>query len=82
MEITLEQEFEQFKALHKYAVLKAKIMKYYSDLEVNAVDIPYFLKETPEQKADKDLSYLLLFHKDKFNELYEEVWKEVAVYLP
>lgn len=77
MKLTLEKEFEEYKALHKYSVLKAKIMKYYMDLEEGQINLPDFLRETPENKADRDISELLMFHRDKFNELYERAWEEV-----
>lgn len=78
----LEQEFEEFKALHKYAVLKGKLMKYYQDLEVNQVLVPDFQRqqETPEALADRDLKCLIL-RKDnlqEFNRLYEIAYQEIA----
>lgn len=78
----LEQEFEEFKALHKFAVLKGKLMKYYQDLEVNQVLVPDFMRlhETPEALADKALKCLIL-RKDnlqEFNRLYEQAYQEIA----
>lgn len=83
MGIELAREFEQFKALHKYCVLKAKLMKDYIDLENQGIDIPYFLKqETPEQKADKEIAKMLMFNKEKFNSLYEDAWNNIAEKMP
>lgn len=42
--ITLEREFEEFKALHKYAILKVRIMQYYKDLEADSVNVPDFMR--------------------------------------
>ena len=78
----LEQEFEEYKALHKFAILKSKIMQYYRDLEVNQVLVPDFQRqhETPEALADRDLRCLVL-RKDnlqEFNRLYEIAYQEMA----
>ena len=82
MEHTLEKEFEEYKALHKYSVLKAKIMQYYKDLEEGQVNLPDFMRETPEEKADKELSILVSYYPEKFNRLYERVWEEIAERMP
>ena len=78
----LEQEFEEFKALHKYAVLKGKLIKYYQDLEENQVLIPDFMRlhETPEALADRALKCLVLRRDNlqEFNRLYELAYKEIA----
>ena len=78
----LEAEFEEYKALHKFAILKCKIMQYYKDLEEGQVLVPDFQRthETPEALADKDLRCLVL-RKDnlqEFNRLYEKAYKELA----
>ena len=76
----LEQEFEQYKALHKYAILKARIMQYFIDLEANQVDIPVFMRTNPEQKADIELRRLAS-QKDnleEFNRLYELAYADLA----
>ena len=82
---TLEEEFEEFKALHKYSVLKAKIVMYYADLQDTGVNISYFLREdTPDKLADRDLKTLLSSKRgfEEFNRLYEIAWKELAELLP
>lgn len=77
----LEQEFEEYKAAHKYSILKAKIMNYYADLQDTGINIPDFLREdTPEKLADRDLQELLSTCSgiEKFNKLYEMAWQEIA----
>lgn len=77
--MNLEQEFEQFKALHKYAILKAKIMDYYRTIRQGEVNIPEFMDEfAPERLADIELRRLVLNDMDKFNSLYETAYKELA----
>ena len=77
--VTLEDEFEQFKAVHKLSILKAKIIDYYKTLEQGAVNLPGFMRDdTPEKKADKDVKNLILTDINKFNSLYEKAWCELA----
>lgn len=80
--LTLEQEFEQYKAVHKYAVLKCKIIRYYKDLEADKVTVPDFQRigERPEDLADRDLR-LMLSSPDglkEFNRLYEMAYQDLA----
>lgn len=79
---TLEREFEEFKALHKYSILKAKLTQYFSDLEANEVNIPDFLRigQRPEDKADIALRHLLSVPGGfkEFNRLYEIAYQELA----
>lgn len=78
----LEAEFEEYKALHKYAVLKCKLVKYYQDLEQGQVLVPDFLRlhETPEALADRALKCLVLRRDNlqEFNRLYELAYQEIA----
>lgn len=77
--VTLEDEFEQFKAIHKLAILKAKMIDYYETLEQGKINLPDFQRDdTPEIKANKDVMYLLLTDINKFNSLYEKAWNELA----
>lgn len=77
--MNLEQEFEQFKALHKYAILKAKIMDYYRTIRQNEVNIPEFMDDfAPERLADIELRKLVLSDMGKFNRLYEIAYEELA----
>ena len=81
MQLTLEEEFEQYKAVHKYSVLKAKIMDYYATLEQGQVNLPDFLRDdTPEKLANRDLKELMSLNDGgvKFNSLYENAWNEIA----
>ena len=81
---TLETEFEEFKALHKYSILFARIKKYYADLQGTGVTIPDFMRDdSPDALAKRDLRNLLT-RDDKFkefNRLYELAWEEVAPFL-
>lgn len=86
MEMTLEREFQEYVALHKYSVLKAIMMKYYADLQgTNTICIPDFLRDdTPEKLADNELRKLLLQDKtgQQINHLYNLAWDSVKEYLP
>lgn len=76
---SLEDEFEQYKALHKYAVLKAKMIMYYEVVLANSVELPPFMGgDTPEKCADRDIKELALNDINKFNESYEKAWCEIA----
>ena len=82
----LLDEFEQFKALHKYAILKAKAVQYYRDFEENSVTIPDFMRQgqTPEDLADIQIKNLLTLSDGgvTFNRLYELAYNELAEVLP
>lgn len=83
MEKTLEQEFEERKAIHKYAILTAKLMKYYRDLDTDNL-IPDFMREEEyEKKAREDVKAIFNYDNGKlFNRFYELAWKEVKEILP
>ena len=78
---TLEQEFEEYKAIHKYAVLKAKLIQYYTDLnESQPLNIPTFLlADRIDRQADEDIKELLTLPDgiSRFNSLYERAWEEI-----
>ena len=75
----LEEEFEQYKAVHKLSILKAKILNYFITIEQNEVNLPDFMRDdTPEQKTDKILKNLIMTDINKFNSLYEKAWSELA----
>jgi hypothetical protein len=80
--ITLEQEFENFKALHKYAIMKVKLVRYFQDLEEGTIQLPDFLRpnDTPEKKADKAIRELVSAPDGgkRFNELYEQAYQELS----
>ena len=77
--MSLEQEFEEYKALHKYAILKTKIMDYYRTIRQGEVNIPDFMDDfAPARMADIQLRKLVLSDMDKFNSLYEQAYTELA----
>ena len=79
--ITPEEEFKARKALHKYSVLMARMMKYYADLQGTGTNIPAFMRDdTPEALAKRDIQKLLIRSDggEKFNRLYEMAWEEIA----
>ena len=84
--MNLEQEFEYYKGLHKYVILKAKATQYYKDLEEDSPTIPDFLRhgQTPEDLADAQIRNLLCIPDggETFNRLYEIAYKELAEVLP
>jgi hypothetical protein len=82
-ELTLEQEFETFKAIHKYAVVKAKAMKYYSDLRQDQINLPDFMDEnSPEELADRDIRNFLTHNSiQAFNNVYEKAWLDIRNYV-
>lgn len=79
---TLESEFEKYKAVHKYTVLKAKLIQYFSDLEDDQVNVPDFMRigQRPEDKADAELRRLLCTPGGfrEFNRLYEIAYEDLA----
>lgn len=83
---SLEDEFEQYKTLHKLAILKAVITQYYKDVEDNSAKIPDFMRrgQRPEDLAEKDVRELVLRPDNlkKFNELYELAYQQLAEVLP
>lgn len=72
----LEREFEEYKALHKFAILKAKMIKYYTDLQI--IQGKYY--GDPEALADRELRCLVLRNDNlnKFNHLYNLAYAELA----
>ena len=79
---TLEREFEDFKAIHKYAIMKVKLVRYFQDLEDGTIQLPNFLRQhdTPEAKADRAIRELVTAPDGgrRFNELYEQAYPELA----
>lgn len=75
----LEKEFEEFKALHKYGIMKAMLQNYYATIQQGKVNLPDFMRDdTPEKLADKELRYLVVNDINRFNELYEKAYAELA----
>lgn len=82
-EITLEQEFEYFKSLHKYSLVKACLIKYYYDLNMsNGINIHSdLLIDKFEESALEDIEKLLNSEDGtkKFDEAYEKMWSKYSI---
>lgn len=82
----LEYEFEKYKALHKYSIIKALAVRYFMDLEADLPQIPDFMRvgQTPEELADKQIRNLLCLPDGgaTFNRIYETAYQELAEVLP
>lgn len=80
--ISLEREFEEFKALHKYTMVKAKLVQFYMDLEADKPQLPDFMRigQRPEDLADQDLRRLITSKNglQKFNKLYDEAYETLS----
>ena len=77
----MEQELMQRELLHKYAIVKAKALQYYEDLQNNGAIIPDFMNDekTPEEKAHEYVVDIIL--KGLLNQKYELAWQEIAPFL-
>lgn len=80
-EMSLEREFENYKFIHKSAIVEAALIKYYRDLQDTGIKLPDFMDESPTQKAQKALIEILN-DKSKFNRMYNAVWEEVKWIMP
>lgn len=87
-DLELEKEFEARKAMHKYAILAARMMKYFRDLDTTNPILEFVSEEDKEreyeEKAVKEIKKILALG-DKgvtFNRFYEIAWKECANFLP
>lgn len=82
----LEYEFEKYKALHKYSIIKALAVRYFMDLEDDLPQIPDFMRQgqTPEDLADLHIRNLLCLPDGgrTFNRIYETAYQELAEVLP
>ena len=81
-ELSLEFEFEIYKMIHKTTILQAKMTNYYRDLQGTGIQIPFFMLEAPEKKAEAEVQNLLGTDKETFDILYERAWNEYAECLP
>lgn len=83
MSKTLEKEFEDFKIIHKSAIVKAVAMRYYSDLYDSEVNLPEFIESKEDVVERKANSYLidLLNDKARFNKVYNNCWERIKEYL-
>lgn len=79
MEMTLEKEFGEYKMLHMFAVLKAKMVMYHEVVLANSVQLPPFMGgETAEDLAQKDVEELFNRDINEFIEMYEKAYQELA----
>lgn len=77
----LEKEFEEIKAVHKFAVVKGMLIDYYKTIQQGQVNLPDFMRnDTPEKLAQRDIRNLVLLNDglEKFNNTYEKAWCIVA----
>lgn len=83
MGTTLEREFSEFKILHMFAVLKAKLIMYYEVVLANTVQLPPWQGgDTPESLAQRDIEELYNRDINKFVEMYEKAWDKIKEVLP
>ena len=70
---TLEAEFLQYKMIHKYSILRAALIKFYSD-----IILP--LDKKPEDMADEILKELIdkRDNLQTFNKMYELAYNIIA----
>lgn len=81
MELSLEKEFEEFKLLHKAAIIKGVALKYYSDLyDISILPIEN-KKEIVEKKAS-DYLIEIMNNDNNFNEVYQNCWERIKELLP
>lgn len=77
--MTLEREFAEYKALHKYAIMKIMLMRYFQTVQQGGVNIPDFMRDdTPARLADREIKKLVINDINKFNDLYEKAYEELA----
>ena len=69
--MNFEQEFEQYKNIHKYCVLKARLVEIF---EKEGVNIPNFLDKELESRIDYCMCEIA--KAGKYDELYELAWNE------
>ena len=81
MQKTLEQEFEEQVFIHKSSIVLGCLLKFYKDTQETGVNIPEFLEETVEEKAQKHY-FELLANNNKFNETYNACWEKYGALLP
>ena len=75
----LANEFEQYKAQHKYSVLMAKLIQDNEFIMANEVNIPEFMGgDTPEKRAEGQIREIYNLGIDNFNRAYERAWNEIA----
>lgn len=79
MNMTLEKEFQTHKMAHIVAILKVKLIRYYEVVLANTIQLPSWLGgDTPEKCADRDIIELYNRDINKFYEMYERAYQELA----
>lgn len=81
-ELSLEKEFEIYKMIHKATILQAKMTNHFRDLQETGVQIPFFMQDSPEKKAENEVQNLLCRNPLAFESLYQSAWQEYAECLP
>ena len=79
---SLEDEFKIYADIHKTAILQAKMTTYYRAIQESGITIPFFMLESPEKRAEREVQELFDKDKDAFNALYEQAWAQYAECLP
>ena len=75
----LEREFNHYATTHMFVILKAIMVKYYEVILANTVQLPPFMGgDTPEKCAQKEVEELYNRDKNRFYDLYEEAYQELA----
>lgn len=78
MSKTLEQEFAEYVAMHKFTILFAMVKKYYIALQAAGTPID----DIPDKLAQRELARLVMLPDNlaTFNRLYEKAWEELRDY--
>lgn len=78
MSKTLEQEFAEYVAMHKFTILFTMVKKYYLSLEAAGTPID----DAPDKLAQRELARLVMLPDNlaTFNRLYELAWEELKEY--
>lgn len=79
--MNLEQEFENYKFIHKSSIVLGCLLKYYNELQNTGITIPAFMNNSAEENA-KEHYYKLLADNNRFNEIYESCWQKYGALLP
>lgn len=75
---TLEQEFEKYKAQHKFTVLYAMVKRYYLALEAAGTQLTC----SPDELTSREIARIVMLPDNlaTFNRLYEKAWEDLAEY--
>lgn len=71
--MTLEEEFEHFKNLHKYCILKQRLIDIF-EKQLTELNIPCFLNKQLDNKVDYCIFEIARI--GMYDELYELAWNE------